>query len=228
MLADKLAVASLVVVELKAGNALDQGFQKRLALEERQTGGVAAVQMQKIENVVDEPNPSLAIASSLGLGKAGQTVVANAAQFAVEISGLNAQLRESGHDVRIRSLQSSPVRVSNCTRPRSMRAAMRKPSSLISWSHWGPDGAISTGWQSWGGIQRGSGEGASCRARDALVLIASAAERFTTRAMNGNSRCRTRTLSPHSLTQINARMPQIADAANVRSQGNLQDVTDAG
>src|SRR5271166_3175300 len=44
-----------------------------------------------------------------------------------------------------------------------MRAAMRKPSSLISWSHCGPDGAISTGWQSWGGIQRESGEGASCK-----------------------------------------------------------------
>ena len=56
------------------------------------------------------------------------------------------------------SLQSSPVRVSNCTRPRSMRADMRKPSSLISWSHCGPDGAISTSWQSWGGIQRGSGD----------------------------------------------------------------------
>ena len=68
------------------------------------------------------------------------------------------------------SLQSSPVRVSNCTRPRSMRADMRKPSSLISWSHCGPDGAISTSWQSWGGIQRGSGDGASCRPRGCTGL----------------------------------------------------------
>jgi hypothetical protein len=37
-----------------------------------------------------------------------------------------------------------------------MRAAMRKPSSLISWSHCGPEGAASLNWVSWGGIQRGS------------------------------------------------------------------------
>ena len=49
------------------------------------------------------------------------------------------------------SLQSSPVRVSNCTSPRSMRANIRKPSSLISWSHCGPEGAVSTSRQSWGG-----------------------------------------------------------------------------
>ena len=114
------------------------------------------------------------------------------------------------------SLQPRPVRVSNCTRSPSMPADMRKPSSLTHGAI-AACGAVSTGWESWGGIQTGSGEGASRRARDALVLVASAAERFTTRAMNGNSRCRTRTLSPHSLTQINARMPQIADGANVRS-----------
>ncbi len=83
------------------------------------------------------------------------------------------------------SLQSSPVRVSTCTRPRSMRADMRKPSSLISWTHCGPEGAISTSWQSWGGIQRGSG--ASCRPRGALVLMGPGAERFTTRNMTANS-----------------------------------------
>jgi adenylate cyclase len=33
------------------------------------------------------------------------------------------------------SVQSSPVRVSNCARPPSIRAAMRKPSSLISCTH---------------------------------------------------------------------------------------------
>jgi hypothetical protein len=43
------------------------------------------------------------------------------------------------------SLQSRPVRVSNCTRPRSMRASMRNLSSLISWSHCGPEGAVLTG-----------------------------------------------------------------------------------
>ena len=43
------------------------------------------------------------------------------------------------------SLQSKPVRVSNCTRPPSMRADMRNSSSFISCSHCGPDGAVSTG-----------------------------------------------------------------------------------
>ena len=56
------------------------------------------------------------------------------------------------------SLKSRPVRVSNRARPSSIRADMRKPSSLISWSHCGPEGAVSTGSQSWGGIQRGSSD----------------------------------------------------------------------
>jgi hypothetical protein len=56
------------------------------------------------------------------------------------------------------SAGASPVRVSNCTRPRSMRADILKPSSFISWSHCGPEGAVSTSWQSWGGIQRGRGD----------------------------------------------------------------------
>lgn len=52
-------------------------------------------------------------------------------------------------------LQPRPVLVSSCTRSPSMRAAMRKPSSLISCSHCGPDGAVSTGRLSWGRIQLG-------------------------------------------------------------------------
>ena len=101
MLADKLAVAGLVVVELKAGNARDQGFQKRLALDERQDGGVAAIEMQKIENVIDEPHPARAVARRLRLREARQSVLADAAQFAVEIGGLHRQLREGGDDARI-------------------------------------------------------------------------------------------------------------------------------
>ena len=49
------------------------------------------------------------------------------------------------------------------------------PSSFISWSHCGPDGAVSTGWQSWGAIQAGSGDGASLRSprdiTDDLVIV---------------------------------------------------------
>src|SRR5260370_30277647 len=79
MLSDKLAITPLMVVELKAGNARDQGFQKRLALDERQIGGVAAVKMQEIETVVDEPRPARTIACGLGLCKARQSISANAA-----------------------------------------------------------------------------------------------------------------------------------------------------
>jgi hypothetical protein len=79
MLADKLAVARLVIVELKAGNARDQRLQKRLALIERKTGGIPAVEMQEIESVVDEPHPVRAVARGLSLRKAGQSVIANAA-----------------------------------------------------------------------------------------------------------------------------------------------------
>ena len=76
------------------------------------------------------------------------------------------------------SLQSSPVRVSNCTSPRSMRANMRKPSSLISWSHCGPEGAVSTSRQSWGGIQRGSGDALLIRPGGEPDLAAGEIERF--------------------------------------------------
>ena len=65
-----------------------------------------------------------------------------------------------------------------------MRADMRKPSSLISWSHCSPDGAVSTDWQSWGGIQLGSGDVASSRARGPLVLMAPPAERLAMRDMS--------------------------------------------
>ena len=88
MPADEFAVACLMVIELKSGDAGDQRLQKRLALDERQTGGVSAVKMQKIEGVVDEAHSALAVARRLGLRKAGQPIVANSAQFAVEVSGL--------------------------------------------------------------------------------------------------------------------------------------------
>ena len=57
--------------------------------------------MQKIEGVIDEPHAALAVARGLGLRKARQSVVANAAQFAVEVSGLGPHLREGGNDARI-------------------------------------------------------------------------------------------------------------------------------
>ena len=68
-----------MTVELKAGCPSDQRLQQRLALNERQVGGVSTVKMEKIEGVVDKAHAALAVARGLGLRKAGQAIVANAA-----------------------------------------------------------------------------------------------------------------------------------------------------
>ena len=69
----------------------------------------------------------------------------------------------------------------SCTRPLSTRAAMRKPSSLISCTHCGPDGGFSTGWESCG--RTNCGREASRRDRPALT--ACPVERLTTGDMLG-------------------------------------------
>src|ERR1051325_450387 len=53
-------------------------------------------------------------------------------------------------------VQSSPLRVSNCTRPRSSRACIRYPSNLISCSQSFPAGASFTSSVSCGSIQVGN------------------------------------------------------------------------
>jgi hypothetical protein len=58
---------------------------------------------------------------------------------------------------------------------------------------------ISTGWQSWGGIQRGSGDAASFGLRGRPALVASAPERFTTRGMKAHSKTKERD-HPHKST----------------------------
>jgi hypothetical protein len=42
-----------VAIELKAGNACNQGFEKRLAFDERQAGCVASIEVEKVEGVID-------------------------------------------------------------------------------------------------------------------------------------------------------------------------------
>ena len=61
-----------------------------------------------------------------------------------------------------------------------MRAAMRKPSSLISWTHCGPAGGFSTSCESWGGTKAGSG------ASRLAGLTGCEVERLTTRGMRRN------------------------------------------
>ena len=81
--------------------AATSGCSKRLALDQRQTGGVAAVKMQKVESVVDQLHPALAVARRLRLREAWQSIFADAAQFAVEIGALRPHIREGGNDARI-------------------------------------------------------------------------------------------------------------------------------
>ena len=64
-------------------------------------GGVPTVEMEKIESVVDKAHAALAVARGLRLRKAGQAILANAAQLAVEISCLRTDLRQLGDDARI-------------------------------------------------------------------------------------------------------------------------------
>src|SRR4029077_3673311 len=137
----------LVAVELKAGNCCNQRLQQRLALDEGQgwrcRGRRDAGDRKR--NRRAEPRVNR------------QAIIANAAQFAVEIRGFRPHLRERFNYAQIFVAPVESVRVSNCIRTRSMRADIRKPSSFISWSMAVPR-KRSTSWQSWGGIQRGSGE----------------------------------------------------------------------
>src|ERR1700727_3068780 len=55
VLQDKFPVAGLVAVELKAELARHQRLEQRLALDEPQPRGVLAIDVQKIERVIDEP-----------------------------------------------------------------------------------------------------------------------------------------------------------------------------
>ena len=117
---DQFSIARLLAVELEVGNCRDQRLKKRLALDERQTRDDSAVEVQEIESEIDKANPARAIARGLGLRKARQPVVAYPAQFAVEIRGFRPTFVSASTTLGYLSRPSSPVRVSNCTRPRSM------------------------------------------------------------------------------------------------------------
>jgi hypothetical protein len=102
MLSDDLAVASLMGVELQAGRSSDQRLQQRLAFDERQAPAyVPAIEVQKIESVIDEADAALAVARGLRLRKARQAIVANPAQLAVEEGCLRPDLCQSSGDARI-------------------------------------------------------------------------------------------------------------------------------
>jgi hypothetical protein len=55
---------------------------------------VPAVKVQEIEGVVDESHPALAVGRRLGVGKARQSDLVDAAELAIEIGGLRPHIRQ--------------------------------------------------------------------------------------------------------------------------------------
>jgi aldehyde:ferredoxin oxidoreductase len=135
VLQDEFAVTRLMSIELKARLVCEQRFQKRFALDELKPRDVPAVDMQEIKGLIHELHSALAVGGSLGMGKARQSSLIDATEFAIEISGLDVQVHKRCDGAWVFVGPVSPVRVSSCARPLSMRAAMRKPSSFISCSH---------------------------------------------------------------------------------------------
>ena len=98
MLQDKLTVATLMALELKAWPATDQRLEERLALDEWQSRDVSAIEVQEIEGVIDEPHFAPTIGRRLRLGEAWQSTIIEAAEFAVEIGGLRLHVRKRFDD----------------------------------------------------------------------------------------------------------------------------------
>ena len=94
MLQDELAVAGLMTVELKARLVDKQWLQKRLALDELKPRDVPTVEMQEIESVIDEVHIVFAVGRGLGVGESRQPSLINAAEFAIDVSGLDVEVRE--------------------------------------------------------------------------------------------------------------------------------------
>ena len=78
--------------------------------------------MQKIESVIDEVHAALAVGRRLGLREARQSGVVDAAEFAVEIGGLDVQARQRREGARIFVGPVEPGPVSNCTPPGTVQA----------------------------------------------------------------------------------------------------------
>jgi hypothetical protein len=89
VLQDKLAVAGVVAVELKAELAFYDRLKECLAFDEGKSRDVAAVEVQDIERVIGEPCSAFAVRCGLGMSEARQSRFVNATQFAVEIGGLH-------------------------------------------------------------------------------------------------------------------------------------------
>jgi hypothetical protein len=125
VLQDELAVSGIVAIELKAGLICDQRLEQRLALDERQARNVPAAKVQEIESEIDKMHAALAISSRLGLRKAGQSGIVDAAELAVDIGGLHVAVCERGDDARIFGRPVEPGPRQQLRTAMSMRAAIR-------------------------------------------------------------------------------------------------------
>src|ERR1700735_2616489 len=83
-----------MAVELKARLVFEQRLQKRLALDELKPRDVPTVEMQEIESVIDELHIVFAVGRGLGVGGSRQPSLINAAEFAIDVSGLDVEVRE--------------------------------------------------------------------------------------------------------------------------------------
>jgi hypothetical protein len=94
MAADKLPLANLMTIELQAGKISHHRLKQRLALDKRQGCRIAAIKMQEVESVKDQAHAARPVGRGLGIGEVRKAVIADAAQFAVEIGGLRTHGRE--------------------------------------------------------------------------------------------------------------------------------------
>jgi hypothetical protein len=94
--AERLAVAGLMGAEFDSRRRLlKEGGEACLAVEERQGGGVFAVEIEKIEDELNEAGAA-AIGGLLHEREGGHAVWADAAKLAVEIGVFDFQHRERG------------------------------------------------------------------------------------------------------------------------------------
>jgi hypothetical protein len=107
---------------LDSGRRLfEESGETRFALDQRQGGQVGAVEFKEVEHEIDEA--CAAAIGGLHELERGHAIGADAAELAVEISGLELELCEGGDRDGISSRVRTGVR--SRTAPRSIRAAMR-------------------------------------------------------------------------------------------------------
>jgi hypothetical protein len=91
---DQFTVAGLMPIELKTRGVCEQRLQEGLALDELKAREVPTVQMQEIESVIDELYIAFTIGRRPGLRESRQPSLIDAAQFAIDVSGLDVQVRQ--------------------------------------------------------------------------------------------------------------------------------------